>query len=528
MNELNPPCPFETNVPLSSVGYYAIGGSARWFARPGSVQEVASLLGWCRRSEVPVMVTGTGSNMLFSDEEFPGVVFSTGSMDRMFWISGHELFCESGVENSQVALKLLEAGRTGGEWLYRLPGMIGATVRMNGRCYGREASEVTSGIYAVGLDGTVRWRGGSEVFRGYKQTSLMEGGEVVVGVLLEFPEIRRKEEILRTMEGYEHDRHAKHQFDFPSCGSTFKNSYAAGRPSGQIFESLGFKGRCEGGAKVSDHHANFIFNTGGAKAEEVLRLAAAMRKAASEHSDADLELEVQCAGLFDAALLDECGVPATADPDRPGRAWAGLLRLRPGIGASFPRTILQGAMLDYSGLDGHFPADVTVQVEQLAAIADARLHPERPFLRWTTRDASGKVFDRQPVDPVGAFVDRLWEYGVSELFAGGEDGYLEFEVTPGGQWLAIRFDGRRRRSSGHVAPSPGMWTGDVKPFTGDSGFGMELSFALLEPFIRDAELPIQCCSSSGAGHYGLFPWWNDSGGMPDFHQPARFCPLRLV
>jgi UDP-N-acetylmuramate dehydrogenase len=67
----------------------------------------------------------------------------------------------------------------------------------------------------------------------------------------------------------------------------------------------------------------------------------------------------------------------------------------------------------------------------------------------------------------------------------------------------------------------------MKRFSGPSGFGMELPYALLEPFINDGHLTLQCCASLGEKRYGLFPWWHDPG-TPDFHQPARFCPVRLA
>ncbi len=527
MSEPMPPCPCEANVLLSSVGYYAIGGRGRWFASPRNLRDMAALLAWCRRREVPVIVTGKGSNMLFSDEDFPGVVVSTGSMRRMFWISEHELFCEAGAENTDVAIELMKSGRTGGEWLYRLPGMIGATVRMNGRCYGREISEVTVGVVTAGLDGTVRWRGREGVFLGYKETSLMQSPEIVVGVVLEFRESKETDEILLVMDGYGKDREAKHQFDYPSCGSAFKNNYAAGRPSGQIFESLGFKGRSIGGARVSDHHANFIFNTGGAKADDVLRLAGMMRTAAREHAGADLDLEVQCAGSFDAALLDACGVPSVPDASHPGKAWAGVMGFREFPSASFPRPLLQGPLLDYSAIGRRFPAGIQVAVEQLVPIEEARRRPARPFIRWTTRDSSCTAFPLKADASDGDFVDRLWEFSVSELFVGGDDGYLEFEISPERHWVALRFDFPRRRAVGYKVLSEMAWRGLLTPFAGSDGFGMELSYALLEPFIRDGEVSLQCCASPGGGSYGLFPWWDDPG-TPDFHQPGRFCPVRFA
>jgi UDP-N-acetylmuramate dehydrogenase len=522
-------CPYEERVPLSSVGYYAIGGVARWLVHPQSPAEVASVLEQCRELTLPVQVAGKGSNMLFSDEEFPGAVITLSDMNRMFRVSENRFFCEAGVENTDAALMLCNSGRSGGEWLYRLPGTIGATVRMNGRCYGREISAVTKSVVTVGLDGAVHFRQGGEVFLGYKHTSLMQSPEIVVGALLEFEGMDDPEAIGRRMQEYSDDRDAKHQFDYPSCGSAFKNNYEAGRPSGQIFDSLGFRGRREGGAQVSDHHANFIFNTGGAKAVDVLRLAAAMRTAARERAGADLELELQCAGLFETELLDQCGITSTPEPSRPGYGWTGLLKFPDFEEAMLPRTLLDGPMLGYACRDEEFPFGITVRVEQLASLEEARCAPEKPFIRWTTRDESGKAFPLCPDAPGGAFVDRLWESSVSELFVGGGegDGYLEFEVTPEGHWIALRFDSPRKRAAGYATPSETLWRSFVTPFATETGFGMTLTSALLEPFIQDGRLTLQCAASLGDGRYGLFPWWCDEG-KPNFHQPGRFCEVMLV
>jgi UDP-N-acetylmuramate dehydrogenase len=523
------PCSCDERIPLATVGYYAIGGEARWVMHPRSVGELTAVLDRCRQRSLPVIIAGKGSNMLFSDEEFPGAVIVLDLMNRMFKVSDELFFCEAGVENTDAAIVLQEAGRSGGEWLYRLPGTIGATVRMNGRCYGREISAVTRSVVTVGLDGTVRWRSAEEVFLGYKETSLMRSPEIVVGAMLAFAEEDDPEAIGKRMQEYGDDRDAKHQFDFPSCGSVFKNSYEAGRPSGQIFDALGFRSRREGGAQVSDHHANFIFNTGGASAADVLKLCAAMRTGAREKAGAALELELQCAGLFEKALLDACGIASTAEPTRPGFGWASLLRFPEASNAVFPRMLLQGPALDYFCRDAAFPAGIAVEVEQLASLAEARKAPEKPFIRWTTHDESANAFTLRPDAPAEAFVDYLWESSVSELFighGGGNGEYLEFEITPQTHWLAIRFDAPRQRSADHETPSEAPWHGHVARFADETCFGMELSYALLEPFIHEGVLALQCCFSLGDERYALFPWWH-AEGAPDFHQPARFCAVRL-
>ena len=526
------------NVSLAGRGYYGIGGSTRYFAEPGSPAELADLLLWSIQQRLPLALMGSGSNILFSDDDFPGMVISLGGMQRLFWFSDDELFCEAGVENTRIAEELLLAGRGGGEWLYKLPGQIGATVRMNARCFGGEVSEITAAILTLSVDGCLRWQLPEEVFYGYKHTSLMEKPEIVVAVLLRFPQAKSVAEIRGLMHGHENERSEKHHFDFPSCGSTFKNNYSVGRSSGSIFEELGFKGLSEGGAMVSEHHANFIYNKGEATAEDVLRLAARMKHEAFEHTGAELDLEVQCIGLFDCNLLASCGVHFLPDRLDSSKGWAGLL-WNPQDEESkaipehiFPRVLMQGPLVGYSGLDREFPYGVFVCVEQLLSLQDAALAPETPFLRWTTRSHDSALFALKTPSgvPAGCFADGLWHYSVSELFIASGDpgaGYLEFEMTPEGHWVALRFDAPRKRAKGYEVLSAEPWIRQVRMVGNEGDFGMEFSYELLHSFIAGEIIALQCCASSGRGDFALFPLWQAPSSPADFHQPDHFFRIRL-
>ena len=542
MSELSLPCRFESNVSLASRAYYGIGGTARFLAHPQTPAEIADLLEWNREHRLPLALMGKGSNILFSDTFFPGVVISLDCMRRIFWISDDELFCEAGTDNTLIADELLSCCRAGGEWLFRLPGTIGSTVRMNARCFGGEISEVTAGIQTVSLDGRLRWQTPDEVFHGYKHTSLMDYPEIVVAVVLRFPQSGSAEEIKDLMHRYEEERTKKHHFDFPSCGSTFKNNYASGRSSGTIFEELGFKGRREGGAMVSEHHANFIFNMGGATATDVLRLAEQMKTAALEEAGVQLDLEVQCIGLFDGNLLEACGVKSVADVHDPSKGWAGLLWLpqqemnnnAENPAQLFPEVLLQGLLLAYNCVDNReWLSGGFVAVEQLLSIQEAIAAPDASFLRWTTSNGNPALFSLKPPStlPAGTFTDGLWRYGVSELFIAHTDsvvGYLEFEMTPEGHWVALQFDTPRRRARGQSVLSAEPWMGQVRMVMSDRSFGMEFSYKLLEPFLNGQRIALQCCASTGRGEYGLFPWWEASSAPADFHQPERFYTITLL
>ncbi|TCD47437.1 UDP-N-acetylmuramate dehydrogenase [Chlorobium sp. N1] len=539
-----PPCRFERDVALSTKAYYGIGGEARFMAYPSSPAECAALLCWNRSEGLPLAVVGSGSNTIFSDHPFPGTVLSLEGMAAIRRTGPLELFVEAGVENTALAEELLRLGIGGGEWLYRLPGRIGGAVRMNARCFGGEISAVCTEVQVLSGEGAFRSMKPEEVFLGYKETSLMHAPSIVLGVRLRFPGFCPKAEIEGRMREHLEERLRKHHFDHPSCGSVFKNNYSAGRPSGSIFEELGCKGMREGGARVSHHHANFIFNESGATALDVLSLAGRMRRLARERANVGLELELECIGLFAKAQLEACGVGAVADLHDPERCWAGLLEYPSSTGspmqsaAAFPRILLEGPLTGYGTAGRMFPSGVEVRLEQLAAVSEAAGNPADLFLRWHTSSPLPPAFRAAP--PLGEgeepFTDTLWRYGVSELFIGGgrgEGAYLEFEMAPGGRWVAIRFDAPRRRSAGHETPSPGHWREGLAVRFDEGGFSMSFSYALLEPFITVLAdgghlLPVQCAASTGSGTLGLFPWWRECEEPSDFHRPGRFFPAVLL
>ncbi|MBM3163151.1 MAG: UDP-N-acetylmuramate dehydrogenase [Chlorobi bacterium] len=540
MQDLQIPCPFEPDVSLREKSYYRIGGRSELYAMPETLRHLGDLLLWNRERRLPLAVMGRGSNMLFSDDPFPGIVVSMERMKRMTWISPEELFCEAGVENTALAAELLGAGRGGGEWLHRLPGMIGSTIRMNARCFGKEISAVTSSVVVMDLEGRIRWIAGEEVFLGYKQTALMRRPEIVVAAVLRFPCPKPASAIREEMERHEAERLEKHHFDYPSCGSTFKNNYGAGEPSGRIFEDLGFKGMRRGGAEISAYHANFIFNTAEASSSDVLALAARMRNEARSRKGVELDLEVECTGLFSNAELSACGVPSIPSETVPGRAWAGLLWppdkdiSAAGAERVYPETLLRGYLTGYSGRRLAFPEGVEVRIEQLIPVEQAVLNPMHPFLKWSTVAPAG-IFpvpsDSERVSSEGDFVDGLWKQPVSELFIGHGGkacSYLEFEMQPSGDWVALRFTAPRKREPHHDDPCASGWEGHVGRFMHEKeGFGMTFSYALLYPFLDRNVLSLQCAASLGDGRYGLFPWWCAADEQPDFHQPGRFFRIML-
>jgi UDP-N-acetylmuramate dehydrogenase len=534
-----------SNVILTECVYYRIGGVARYFGEPDTFAEVREVVLWARKNELPFAYLGAGSNSLFSDEAFAGVIISFANLCAWHWETDSVLYAEAGVENSAIAAACLRAGRKGAAWMHKLPGQVGATTRMNARCYSGEMSQIVSHVLSIDIDGNLITRPSAEVFLGYKETTYMKNGEAIVAVRFSFPESESVLELSNAMSDCEIDRDNKHHFEAPSCGSTFKNNYAVGVPSGRIFDELGFRGQHEGGAKVSLHHANFIQNTGNATAKDVLTLAARMRKAAADHKNAVLDLEVEAIGSFDLSLISACGISSACQSKAKcmaGLAWAPNVDIPAN---AFPKTLFSAPFIEYFRKPCAGETNILATVTQLLPLSEAIRNPEEPFLRWQTSAESNlhTIFSHMPKAPRNSFVNELWEYSVSEIFfaAPNSQQYDEYEMTPEQHWIAIAHHGKRLRKPGHENPSARFWP-NASPWGNKHNFGMDFPYAAIAHLVENRAISLQCCLSVGNGSYHLAPHWmnlrNEPSGVwkddtppnvkADFHQPERFWKVTLA
>jgi UDP-N-acetylmuramate dehydrogenase len=551
MNVVAPPACVEHQRLISASTYYGIGGTAKYLARPRSLADVQQCLNWALTNRLPVAVLGCGSNLLFADGEFGGLVICLSGMTNAYWESSDSLYVEAGVSNTEIAEICLDAGRAGAAWMYRMPGHLGATVRMNARCYGGEISQIAESIFTVDVYGCLHIYSGKDVFHGYKKTLLMDSPEIVVAARLKFPTTAEREELLSFMMSCEADRHRKHHFEHPSCGSTFKNNYQVGRPSGQVFDECGLKGSRVGQSEVSQFHANFVWNLGGATSQDMLTLAAHMRERALTLKNADLELEVQPVGLFEQKIYDACAMNRLGPSFTEGASrsqWVGLLwHPQSVISAStarYPKVLMQSPYQQYFRTPGSGRDDLHVQLLQVMSIADAKLSPDKPFLRWETVRSSGTWQQLFPLRPAQQpdFLDELWMFSVSELFiAHGNNNsgeYLELEMTPDGHWIAIAFDAPRKRKPNHQIPKKELWP-QLNWQVGEDTLACEIPYRLIAPLICNNELRVQACLSLGGEGWFLAPHWAPSASedcwdtqhkpdvKPDFHQPQRFWRVAL-
>lgn len=286
---------FKQNEPISRHAYYKTGGEARSFYQPKSVAELSAARKDIAQEGTPYFFIGGGTNSLVSDERWNGAVISFAGLRRLD-VNGEYIVVGAGIENSDLAKAALKAGLEGAAWMYRLPGQLGGTVRMNARCYGGEISEITTRVTTVAKDGEVKVYTDKSIFRGYKDTIFMQNDEAIAEIEVELAP-GDKAAIEKKMLFCESDRESKGQFTYPTCGCVFKNNYAVGVPSGMLLEAAGVKDLKTEGVSINPQHANFVYNIS-ATSRSIVEMTLKMRELVYSKFGVWLEYEMELLGAF--------------------------------------------------------------------------------------------------------------------------------------------------------------------------------------------------------------------------------------
>lgn len=281
-----------SSLQLSSRCTYNIGGPAQYFVELHSREELRNALVWAQERNLPWFVLGGGSNLLVSDDGFPGLVIKLGGDFRS--ITFDDTLCEvtvgAGYPLPKFALECANRGISGFECLADIPGTVGGAIRINAgtksgevKDYFKRAEVMTEGGEVLTLQ-----KGG--MCFAYRTSQLMQNRGIVLNATFSCgPQISSnviKERIsqLRT------ERRAKQPKNPRNCGSVFK---AAEKAAGWYIEQCGLKGHCIGGAMIANEHANWIINTGNAKASDVKALIELTQSKVYSKFGIQLEREVE-------------------------------------------------------------------------------------------------------------------------------------------------------------------------------------------------------------------------------------------
>ena len=274
--------------PLAEHTSFHVGGRARFFVSVYSKQALKTVLQIIGEEAVPFFVIGAGTNILFPDAGFPGVVLKLGGVFKRIGHRNGLFRCGGAVLIRDFLNESLRMGYGGAEFLAGIPGTIGGAVKGNAGAFGNSIGDIIDGVTLINQRGAEVVLTRKELGLSYRGSNI-ENGFVAIAVDM----ILRKEETRRVRSIIEKNlrQRRKKQPSGYSAGSFFKNP--PGHAAGELIERCGLKGFSIGGAVVSEKHANYIINRGRAQAADVIALALHVKKIVFEKTGIKLEEEVR-------------------------------------------------------------------------------------------------------------------------------------------------------------------------------------------------------------------------------------------
>ena len=282
---------WEENCPLSRHSTFRIGGAADIALFPKSSEQLCGALALLREREIPTLVIGRGSNVVFADDGYRGAVVFTEQC-RKIKIKNDVVYADAGVLLSTLASTVRDESLSGLEFAFGIPGTLGGAIYMNAGAYGGSMSDVciSSEYYdfETGNKGCLIY--GEQDF-GYRKSIYQSHPErIILGATLKLKKGMRKV-ITEEMRTYLEKRRTTQPLELPNAGSVFKRP--EGHFAGKLIEDCGLKGLTVGGAQVSQKHAGFIVNVGGATCKDVKHLVGQIQATVLQKTGVELECEIK-------------------------------------------------------------------------------------------------------------------------------------------------------------------------------------------------------------------------------------------
>lgn len=287
-------CEYITDAMLKDYTSFKIGGVADIMVFPDEVSKLSEITAYTSENGIPAFVIGKGSNLLVSDNGLKGVVINTCKLDSIKLVGETTIVCQSGISLSRLCRFALENSLTGLEFAFGIPGTAGGAAYMNAGAYGGEMKDVLVSCEHVLPNGETGIFSGDELKLGYRHSVYSDSDLLITSLTLELKK-GDAQEIKAKMDELMSKRRDKQPLEYPSAGSTFKRP--EGYFAGALIEQCGLKGYVVGGAEVSEKHAGFVVNKGGATAGDVLAVINHCRDTVLKETGVTLEPEVKIIGM---------------------------------------------------------------------------------------------------------------------------------------------------------------------------------------------------------------------------------------
>jgi len=277
---------FQKNKPLSELSTFGIGGPARYFVAVDSIQQLQQVIQYCYESKLAFHVVGKGSNSLFDDRGFDGLVI----LNKIDFcdIEGTEVSVGAGFSFSLLGVKTARKGLGGLEFASGIPATVGGAIFMNAGANGHETCEHLTEVTFIDERGQPEILPRSALNFSYRHSSFQDKKGVIAAAKFSLvpDESARKKQL--EIIAY---RTKTQPYGDMSCGCVFRNPQGQG--AGALIDKCGLKGKAIGEAEVSTLHANFLINRANARAEEVLELARYVKECVKAKTGVELEMELR-------------------------------------------------------------------------------------------------------------------------------------------------------------------------------------------------------------------------------------------
>jgi len=279
--------------PLARYTTWKIGGPAQIFFQPEDSQECAAVLALSQHHHVPVTVLGGGSNILVADQGVRGLVLQLRRLKEISW-RGAEVRAGAGYSLPLLAKEAGARGLSGLEFAAGIPGTLGGAVLMNAGAHGGCLAELIQSVRVINQAGEILDLEPEQLEFGYRCSSLKDAGVLISEACL-LLKPGDQAAIAEQMDRVLEFRRERQPLQLPNAGSVFKNP--PGEAAGRLIEAAGAKGKRVGGAQISEKHANFIVNLGGATALDVITLIREVQELVRQKFGYLLETEVVLLGF---------------------------------------------------------------------------------------------------------------------------------------------------------------------------------------------------------------------------------------
>ena len=279
------------DVPMSRLTSFRIGGPVDCAAFPKTEEALSALLKLCNENEITPVILGAGTNVLAPDAGMRNLaIVLKDALEGMEQISDTGICVMAGVTMSRAAVFAAGLNLGGLEFAHGIPGTVGGGVYMNAGAYGGEIKDVCTRVRIMDMAGNARWISREEAAFSYRHSAIEDNPWIVVAAEFELTP-RPEEEVWAKMKELIGKRRASQPLDLPSAGSAFKRP--VGGYAAALIEQTGLKGFRVGGAAVSEKHAGFVVNLGGATAADVQELLKAVSDKVYDRTGIRLEPEVR-------------------------------------------------------------------------------------------------------------------------------------------------------------------------------------------------------------------------------------------